>query len=405
MVNIIKTAIITIVISFISGLLLDYYKNVAPRIICNVGKGTSLEVNGKKIFAYIINVINVSNKTIHDLTLNIQSPHSNLKVTDAKITKGLKFDSSIEDNILDISIPFLSKNDKFSVTVYVENQYTVNNNNKPVVVIRSPENFKRIDSARQNGILAILFNIPKSIKQGISKTIENPEEKTPNKKDDFTTVIDKSSCSDRSDRGNKEILYRNNKLSNSKKTMIVILPVILVVLIGFFGISYFKGMTNNTPASTVNTAIPGQSTDAAGSSAKTTVNKSAAESDGYKGTNAAAANSTRSTGTNAAIRGTTGNKSANAATRSSAENQGANAAYGASSENKGTNTSTETSSGNTNTNTSTRSSAENTVTNTATGTSSESKGSNTSSGASSGASSENKNANSAAKTSTGNTAN
>ena len=397
MINIIKTAIITIIVSVISGLLLDYYKNIAPSLICNVGKGTSLEMNGKKIFAYIINVINVSNKTIHDLTLNIQSSHSNLRVTDAKITKGLKFDSSIENNILDVSIPFLSKNDKFSVTVYVENQYEVNN--KPVVVIRSPENFKRIDSAGQNGILAILFNIPKSIKQGISKTIKNPKEITPDKKDDFTTVINKSSYADRP--VNRETLYENNKLSKGKKAMIIILPVILVVLVGFLGRSYFKGMTSNTPDSTVNTAIPSQSTDAAGSTERTTGNKSAAGSDGYKGTNTATGNYTRNTSANASTRGTTRNTDASASTRASSENKGVNSSAGASSKNKGTNTTTETSSGNTDATTPTRSSAENTITNTAAGTSSENKGTNTATGSSS----ENKNANSSAKTSTGNTAN
>lgn len=398
MISIIKTAIITIIITFISGLLLDYYKNLAPRILCNVGKGIPLEMNGKKIFAYIINVINVSNKTIHELTLNIQSSKSNLKVTDAKITRGLKFDSSIKDNILDVDIPFLSKNDKFSVTVYVENQYAVHN--KPVIVIRSPENFKRIDSAGQNGILALLFSIPKSIYQGILKIIKKPKEITPDKKDNFTTVINKPSDAEEPvNKGNREVLYENKKLTKGKKAIIITVPIILVIIVAFVGGSYIKGMTANTPASTVNTAIPNQSTDAAESTGET--NKNTTRSAGYKGTNAAAERTTRNTSANASIKGTTGNKDASASTRASSENKYTNASTGASSENKGTNTSTETSSGNTSANTSTRSSTENTVTNTAAGTSSENKGANTSTGSSS----ENKGANSAARTSTGNTTN
>ncbi len=166
MINIIKTAIITIIISFISGLLLDHYRNLAPRILCNIGKGIPIDINNKKFNAYIITVRNISNKIIHDITLNVQSHQSNLKITDAKITKGLKFDSSIEDNILDVSIPFLSKDDEFSVTVYVDNQY--GSYKEPVVIIRSPENFKEVNSEEKRGIFSIFTNIPKNIKEIIS---------------------------------------------------------------------------------------------------------------------------------------------------------------------------------------------------------------------------------------------
>ncbi len=44
---------------------------------------------------------------------------------------------------------FLSKDDEFSVTVYVENQHGVHN--KPVVIIRSPEKFKEVNSEEKEG--------------------------------------------------------------------------------------------------------------------------------------------------------------------------------------------------------------------------------------------------------------
>ena len=159
MMNVVKTAIATIIISLISGLLVEYFKNLAPKILCSIGNGVPIEINNKKVCAYIIDVSNLSKKIIHELSLNIQSAQSNLKVADAKITKGLKFDSSIKDNILDIDIPFLSKGDKFSVTVYVENQYGLCN--KPVIVMRSPENFKKVESEEQKGIRSSSFSMPK----------------------------------------------------------------------------------------------------------------------------------------------------------------------------------------------------------------------------------------------------
>ncbi|KEI04181.1 hypothetical protein IRP63_10635 [Clostridium botulinum] len=191
MMNVIKTAIITIVISIISGLLLEYFKNVAPRILCNIGKGVAMEINNKKVYAYSITVSNLSQKTIHDLTLNIQSSQSNLNMADAKITKGLKFDSLIKDDSVEVDIPFLSKGDKFSVTVYVENKYGVCS--QPTIVLRSPENFKQVNSIEKTRILS-LFNT-----------------------DD----------TDKTDRINK-----NNKSSRNKKVIISIVSIIVFMIAG-----------------------------------------------------------------------------------------------------------------------------------------------------------------------------
>ncbi|AUN16371.1 hypothetical protein B2H91_11675 [Clostridium botulinum] len=249
MINIIKTAIITIIISFISGLLLDHYRNLAPRILCNIGKGIPIDINNKKFNAYIITVRNISNKIIHDITLNVQSHQSNLKITDAKITKGLKFDSSIEDNILDVSIPFLSKDDEFSVTVYVDNQY--GSYKEPVVIIRSPENFKEVNSEEKRGIFSIFTNIPKNIKEIISDATKEDE-----------TINE----------GNRQITNKNNKLGKNKKVMIMAASVVLVVIVGVVARFYFKGKPadTNTKTPSVETKIPKQSNDSKGSTDKTT---------------------------------------------------------------------------------------------------------------------------------------
>ncbi|EQB4339135.1 hypothetical protein ACYJ2U_000391 [Clostridium botulinum] len=249
MINVIKTAIITIIISFISGLLLDHYRNLAPRILCNIGKGIPIDINNKKFNAYIITVRNISNKIIHDITLNVQSHQSNLKITDAKITKGLKFDSSIEDNILDVSIPFLSKDDEFSVTVYVDNQY--GSYKEPVVIIRSPENFKEVNSEEKRGIFSIFTNIPKNIKEIISDATKKDE-----------TINE----------GNRQITNKNNKLGKNKKVMIMAASVVLVVIVGVVARFYFKGKPadTNTKTPSVETKIPKQSNNSKGSTDKTT---------------------------------------------------------------------------------------------------------------------------------------
>ena len=213
MLSVIKTAIITIIISFISGVLLDHYKNIAPRIVCSVGKGVPLKIRNKRIRAYVLTVTNISKQTIHNLNLNIQGGLSSLSVDDAKITKGLKFDISKEGNIYDVSIPFLSKNDKFSLKVFLED--LEGKKSRPFIALRSPENFKRIDSSEDDGFL----NSLKSIPRGISECFNKPKN------------ISKINT------------FKKGSLIN-KKIVISIRIVIILAAIGIFTSLYYKGNSN-----------------------------------------------------------------------------------------------------------------------------------------------------------------
>ncbi|EJP6472572.1 hypothetical protein NHI66_003587 [Clostridium botulinum] len=290
MINVIKTAIITIIISFISGLLLDRYKNLAPRILCNVGKGIPIDINNKKFNAYIITVRNISNKIIHDITLNVQNHHSNLKITDAKITKGLKFDSSIKDDVLDVSIPFLSKDDEFSVTVYVDNE--CGSHKEPVVVIRSPEKFKEVNSEEKRGILSIFTNIPKNIKEIISDATNKDE------------IINK---------GNREVTNKNNKLGKNKKIIIIASSVILVMIVGVVGKFYVKGKSKstNTKTPSIETKSSKQSNDSKGSTGGTTNGTDVKSSTDGKSKNTDKNSSTGGTTNNADKKPSTGGTNGN----------------------------------------------------------------------------------------------
>lgn len=149
MIGIIKTAIITIIISFISGVLLDFYKSKAPKVLCTIKKDKPVMLGGKKINAYSLRIKNASSKTIHDLNLNIQGHYDNLKIDDAKITKGLKFDISEEDEIYDVSIPFLCKDDEFTAKVFA---YSHDGSaKKPFITLRSPEKFKKVYTEKESG--------------------------------------------------------------------------------------------------------------------------------------------------------------------------------------------------------------------------------------------------------------
>ncbi len=371
MANIIKTAIITIIISFISGLLLEYYKNLAPRILCAIKSSMPVRISNKKLCAYIVNVSNVSNKTIHDLTLYIQSSQANLRFTNAKITKGLKFDSSINNNTLDIYIPFLSKDDKFSVTVYSDNEYKMN---KPAIILRSPENFKQIESLKQNGLLYTLFSISKNISNSMSNTSKKTEPMAPNEKNDFTMIMDRPLIDERNlNRGNRKTPYKNKKPSKSKKGIIVVVSIALLVFVGVLAKSYFKGTPNNASSSNEKTIVPSQSIDAKNSSGGSTKNASSKTSNGKSTGNANSKTSNE--------KATENSKAAN---NESTKNADLKAPTGDSSGNTGSKASTEGTSKNTDSKASTEGTTKNADSKTSTGDSSGNTGSKTSTGGSTG---------------------
>lgn len=295
MMNIIKTAIVTIIISIISGLLVERFKNLAPRILCNIGKGTPIKLNNKKVYAYKVTVSNLSKKIVHELSLNIQSAQSSIKIADAKITKGLKFDSSAKDNILDIFIPFLSKDDKFSVTVYVENY------KKPTIVLHSPENFKEIDNVEKQGGLSTLFNKSK-----------NKNEPTSN------------------------IMKKIQSVLSNKKAIIAAVSIVLVVIVGILVKSYF----NSTSPNTAQTSSTGANANKSNANAK----KSSSGNNKSSGARTTAGDTNRNTSTGGA---STNGK--NTSTNGTSGNTGANTSTGGTNTNSGTNTSTSGTDKNTNT--------------------------------------------------------
>jgi hypothetical protein len=333
MLGVIKTAIITIVISFISGLLLDYYKNLAPRLLCHVGNAISMNLEGKKVFAYIVTVANVSNKIIHEITLDIQNKQNNLKIAETKITRGLKFNSSIKDKTLDVNIPFLSKGDKFSVTLYVEGQRAPLA--KPVIILRSPEKFKRIESMEQRGLLFLLLNIPKNIVNAVSK---------PTEKGNYTKATNKEPYNYNNKALSDKKRKKTFKPDLNKKALIAMASIALIVVVGFSSRAFLKAKSNNSKTPEVNSTIQKEpTTNSTGGSTKTNSTTKSPSSNTIKNTNT----------TNSSYKNT-GNGNSNSgssSSKNSTENTGSNNSSSESTKNnknntENTNTTTNSSSGN-----------------------------------------------------------
>ena len=244
MLSVIKTAIITIMISFISGVLLDSYKNFAPRILCTLTKPVPLKHNNKKIKAYTLIIRNISNKTIHNLTVNIQEHYDFFSVHEPRITGGLKFEDSHEDNNYNVAIPFLSKNDEFSVKVFVENRQGVDN--KPIVALRSPEDFKRVDSTGHNGLLAVLCGIPKDIGDLFSKKNYNARNTELDNRERNNNLYHRNSGkrSTNYNLQNDSLKHKSSGKSKqglfSKKVFISGVCLFLLIYLGILGVEYYN---------------------------------------------------------------------------------------------------------------------------------------------------------------------
>lgn len=229
MISVIKTAIITIMISFISGVLLDTYKNLAPRILCNMRRVRPKKLNGIEFKVYKVTVKNISKKIIHNLSLNVKKDNS-INVEGATITTGLKFDLSEEDNTYNVSIPFLSDNDEFSLRILVKDGE--GNNNKPIIALRSPEKFKKI------------YSEDKVKKVSLSGNENRNKVKTIN-------------------------IFKNKKL------ILGAVGALFVIYVGILSAEYFdKGSNNINTSSGGNTTVNSTSTSSANNSANKSENGS-----------------------------------------------------------------------------------------------------------------------------------
>lgn len=254
MLSVIKTAIITIIISFISGVLLDNYKNLAPKISCTMGKCVPIKMNNKKIRAYILKVKNMSNKTLHDLTVNVQGHHNDLKMDDAQITGGLKFDICGEYNNFNVSIPFLSKNDEFSVKLFVDD--TQGEHSKPVITLRSPENFKKIGHGEGNGLFPVLSDTSQKICSLFSKKEKND--------------------------GINTLMSRKEKSIFNKKILITTASIISLVCIVFWGTGLYKSISGRAQDESIQSDTEQKSNSVNTSSNEKTKNSSSNTSNNGK---------------------------------------------------------------------------------------------------------------------------
>lgn len=141
--SIFLTALATLIVTVLAGVLLDYWRNTKPKILFKVRDALPIDIDGKKIGAYQIEIINTSKKTIEDISVHIEANVSNLKNGGVFCPQGFVYQINIEENKAKLDIPFFKEKEELSIIIIAENQYHLPA--KPQVAIRSPHQFKLVN--------------------------------------------------------------------------------------------------------------------------------------------------------------------------------------------------------------------------------------------------------------------
>jgi hypothetical protein len=131
------TAGITFLVTVLAGLALDYLRHVRPRITYSVKDAVPIDLDGKRIGAYLVSLSNLSNRVVKNVSCHIQAPPATLRNGGVSVPQGLQYAAVEKDNGMQLSIPYLKPGDELQATVIAEAFGYIPST--PDVAIRSPQ--------------------------------------------------------------------------------------------------------------------------------------------------------------------------------------------------------------------------------------------------------------------------
>lgn len=143
------TAFVTLLVTVLAGVLLEYFKRVQPKLKYSIKESIPIDLDDKKVGANIIEISNPSTKTVKDIVLKLRAIGSEIKNGGVKTVTGMDYELTEGNGTLEIKIPFLKFKDYLSITSILEGKYSIPN--KPEVTVRSPDNFKLIEEGEKEG--------------------------------------------------------------------------------------------------------------------------------------------------------------------------------------------------------------------------------------------------------------
>lgn len=140
--NIILIIVSSLIAPVLVGIILSYIKNIKPVIIYQSVDSIPLqsESRNKNKGVYLVEIMNISSKTIKSVSLFVQLEGTEVKIGGIKGSQGLQYSEDVKNSEVEIKIPFFKGNDELMVSIIAESPISLPN--KPEIAIRSPQHFK-----------------------------------------------------------------------------------------------------------------------------------------------------------------------------------------------------------------------------------------------------------------------
>lgn len=135
--TILLTAGVTLLVTVLAGLVLDYLRHVRPRITYSVKDAVPINLDGKRIGAYLVSLSNHSKRVVNDVSCHIQAPPATLRNGGVSVPQGLQYSVVEVDDGMQLLVPYLRPGDELQATVIAESGGFVPRT--PDVAIRSPQ--------------------------------------------------------------------------------------------------------------------------------------------------------------------------------------------------------------------------------------------------------------------------
>ena len=130
------TALVTLVVTVLAGVALDYIRHGRPKVAYSVEDAVPIALEGKSLGAYLVSLSNPSKRVVRDVTCHIQAPPATLRNGGITTSQGLQYSVTEGDKRIELSIPYLRRGDELRATVIAEGYYVPKT---PDVAIRSPQ--------------------------------------------------------------------------------------------------------------------------------------------------------------------------------------------------------------------------------------------------------------------------
>jgi tetratricopeptide (TPR) repeat protein len=149
------TAVVTLAVTVISGVVLDFIRNARPTVSYSIKDAIPIDLGDhKRVGAYMVSLVNTSRRVVKDLVCHIEAGEAKLRNGGVEASQGFEMDIQESDTCLAISIPYLKKNERFEITVIAEGVYIPKT---PAVAVRSPNDITVVTGDRVSPSLPLRF--------------------------------------------------------------------------------------------------------------------------------------------------------------------------------------------------------------------------------------------------------